>query len=786
MEALARSIWDLGAIGPATEAGPAGYVAAMNAKGKAERNAKGRSEQALAAAIAHHRAGRLPDAERLYRLACDADPSNARAFHLLGVTAHQLGRADAASLLGRAVVLDPNLAEAHNDRGVIFAANGMVSDAVPCFERAVALNAGYAEARTNLARGLRSLGRLDDAVTQFELALKYAPESPVAHFNLASALELTGRNPDAERHYRSAIALRADFVDAHIHLAGLLQGMDRLPEALAHAERAVALSPDSAGARNNLGNILRSMGRREEAIAQYQLALKIDPSFFMAHYNCGVSLRGETRIAEARKHFARAFALKPDFWEAELAWCMAELPALYEHADEIAERRDAYARRLAKLRADVDRAGAPAALAQAIGSHQPFYLPYQGCDDRELQTLYGSLVCKIMAARYPTPVLPVPPGPEEPIRLGIVSGFFRQHSNWKIPIKGWLTQLDRSRFSVSGYYTAGERDGETDVAAALCDRFVQGPRSIEAWRRAILDDAPHVLIFPEIGMDQVSAQLAAQRLASVQCCSWGHPVTSGFPTMDYFISSELMEPQGADRHYSEQLIRLPHLSIYYEPADSPPVEIERAQLGLRANSVAYWCCQSLPKYLPQFDSVFARIALEVPGCQFAFIEFPGGRAVTELFRARLDRAFNAVDLYAADHCVFLPRLAPAVFAAAIGQCDVVLDSIGWSGCNSVLESLVHNIPIVTLAGEMMRGRHSAAILEMMDIGETTAQNVDAYVSIAGLLGRDVTKRAELSAKIASHKHRVYRDRRCVAALEDFLDRATRLGARSAGAIIKPP
>jgi predicted O-linked N-acetylglucosamine transferase (SPINDLY family) len=493
----------------------------------------------------------------------------------------------------------------------------------------------------------------------------------------------------------------------------------------------------------------------------------------MAQYNCGVALRGETRIAEARAHFAQAFALKPDFLEAELALCMAELPALYENVSEIAARRDAYARRLARLSADIDRASAPAALAEAIGSHQPFYLPYQGFDDRELQTLYGSLVCKIMAATYSTPVLPDPPGRSEPIRLGIVSGFFRQHSNWKIPIKGWLKNLDRNRFHVSGYYTSGERDDETDAAAALCERFVRGPLSLDAWRRTILDDAPHVLIFPEIGMDKVSAQLAAQRLAAVQCASWGHPVTSGLPTIDYFISSHLMEPADAADRYSEQLIRLPNLSIYYEPADVPRIRLDRAELGLRAGAVVYWCCQSMPKYLPQFDDVFARIAAEVPDSQFAFIEFGGGRAVTEMFRARLDRAFKAVGLNAGAYCVFLPRLAPDRFAAAIGQCDVVLDSIGWSGCNSILESLLHNVPIVTFAGDLMRGRHAAAILEMMDIRQTTARTIEEYVSMAACLGRAPEKRAQLSAEIVSKKHRVYRDSACIAALESFLDNAVR-------------
>jgi protein O-GlcNAc transferase len=279
-------------------------------------------------------------------------------------------------------------------------------------------------------------------------------------------------------------------------------------------------------------------------------------------------------------------------------------------------------------------------------------------------------------------------------------------------------------------------------------------------------------------MDKVSAQLAAQRLAAVQCCSWGHPVTSGFPTIDYFLSSDLMEPAGAADHYSERLVRLPNLSIYYEPLDVPSAMIDRAQLGLRPDAVVYWCCQSLPKYLPQFDAVFARVATEVPDCQFTFIEFGGGRGVTEMFRARLDRAFKAAGLDAGDYCVFLPRLAPDRFVAAIGQCDVVLDSIGWSGCNSILESLVHNLPIVTLAGEMMRGRHAAAILDMMGVRETTARSIDEYVSIAGLLGRTTAKRTELSARIANNKHRVYRDRDCIVALEAFLDSAVRNSAVS--------
>jgi predicted O-linked N-acetylglucosamine transferase (SPINDLY family) len=74
---------------------------------------------------------------------------------------------------------------------------------------------------------------------------------------------------------------------------------------------------------------------------------------------------------------------------------------------------------------------------------------------------------------------------------------------------------------------------------------------------------------------------------------------------------------------------------------------------------------------------------------------------------------------------------------------------------------------------MMRGRHTAAILDMMDVRETMARTIDEYVSIAGFLGRTTAKRTELSAEIASNRHRVYRDRACIVALQTFLDRAVR-------------
>ncbi len=113
------------------------------------------------------------------------------------------------------------------------------------------------------------------------------------------------------------------------------------------------------------------------------------------------------------------------------------------------------------------------------------------------------------------------------------------------------------------------------------------------------------------------------------------------------------------------------------------------------------------------------------------------------------------------------------FAAASAQCDVMLDSIGWSGGNTTLEALAQDLPVVTFQGELMRGRVSAGMLRMMGMPEAIAGTIDDYVALAVRIGRDPAWRAEIKARVASDKQRLYRDRTCIAALEDFLDRAAR-------------
>ncbi len=170
--------------------------------------------------------------------------------------------------------------------------------------------------------------------------------------------------------------------------------------ALAHAHKALEFGPKVAGFHNNLGNVYRAMRRHTEAAAQYDEAIRLDPDLYMSFYNRGLSLRSLGMIAEAQRSFMKALERKPDFLEARLAACMANLLPVYRSTEEMASCRASYEKDLTELNLELQRLNYPASLADAIGSHQPFYLPYQSQLDVPLQESYGLITTRIMEQRY--------------------------------------------------------------------------------------------------------------------------------------------------------------------------------------------------------------------------------------------------------------------------------------------------------------------------------------------------------------------------------------------------
>jgi protein O-GlcNAc transferase len=724
-------------------------------------------------ALELHHQGRLAEAEQLYSAVLAVRPDNIDALQMLGVI--KFGRGDlvtALRLVAAAMELRPKSPQILLNYGLVLNAMNRPHDALASFDEALRLKGRYAEALNNRGAVLVTLERHAEALENLKRAIAIKPDYAEAFYNQGNALKGLDRYEEALKSYDRAIALRPTYVKPHSNRGSVLDILGRPADALACYDRALAIQPDFAEAMLNRCGALRALKRIDETVKSLEVLLMVHPAYAEAHGMRAMLMADFNRYRDAIASVERAVALKPDYSKARWGSCTAALPILYADESEIAAQRADYERRLRALRSAYEAGHIPGDLSKGLGQGQPFFLAYQGRNDRELQSLFGSLASDIMLKRYGPAELAPPPAEDEPVRVGIVSGFFYQHSVWKIGVRGWVSQLDPKRFQVSGYYTGSSQDAETALARQFCHRFVQGPASTERWRQTILADRPHVLIYPDIGMSAEASELAALRLAPVQCGYIGHPQTSGYPTLDYFLSGELIEPPDGQDHYVEKLVKLPNAGFHYEPPALPPATVTREELGLRPNATVYWCAQSLFKYLPQHDQVFPRIAREAGDCQFVFIRH-FGREVTELFQQRLDRAFAAAGLKAGDYCVFLDGMEMSRFAAASAQCDLMLDSIGWSGGNTTLEALAQDLPVVTFQGELMRGRVSAGILRMMGMPETVAETLDDYVALAVRMGRDPGFRADIKKRVASDKHRLYRDRTCIAALEDFLDRAAR-------------
>jgi Flp pilus assembly protein TadD len=188
-------------------------------------------QQQLESGMSHHQAGRLAEAERIYREILARQPDHPEVLCLLGMLAAQAGKPDeAVELLRRAVGLKPDFAKAHYNLGVVLRNRGQFEEAIAASRQAIRLEPGFAEAHANLGNALRDLGQLDQAIASYRKAIRLKPDYAEAHSNLGSVLHDTGQFDEAMAVGRRAIELKADFVQAHWNYAWLLLTLGELEE----------------------------------------------------------------------------------------------------------------------------------------------------------------------------------------------------------------------------------------------------------------------------------------------------------------------------------------------------------------------------------------------------------------------------------------------------------------------------------------------------------------------------------------------------------------------------
>jgi len=274
-------------------------------------------QQTFARALQHHQAGRLSDAERLYRQILAQQPEHADAMHYLGVIAQQVGRNDnAVDLIRRAIALKPNYVEAYNNLGNALKDNGQLDEAIMAYQQAIALRPAFAEAHNNLGNALKDSGQLDDAIKAYQQAIALRPAFAEAHNNLGNALRNKGQLDEAISACRHAISLKPNYAEAHYNLGIALKDKGALDEVIAAFRQAIAFRSNYAEAYNDLGNALKVNGRLDEAITAYRQAITLRPNYAEAHSNLGIALAERGQLDDAISADRQAIVLNPNWPEA--------------------------------------------------------------------------------------------------------------------------------------------------------------------------------------------------------------------------------------------------------------------------------------------------------------------------------------------------------------------------------------------------------------------------------------------------------------------------------------
>lgn len=741
-------------------------------------------------ALSLYEAGYFAEAEKKYQEILQLNSNNAEVWHSLGMVYYiQAQYQDALEMFYQSLALEESRAMPHYSLGLVLEKIGYLAQSVEAYQKAIELNPQWIDAYNGLGEVLFEMGEFEQAEATYLKAIAINKNNYNSYLSLGNILIMQERDDEAVAAYEKALRLNpgepiiinnlanifASWKDPErviVSLGNAAYRRGQYEEAINHYQCYLQTRTGDVALYMALADCYQHLNQHEQAIIVYREFLQISPlgsdiylPFILTLQNCGKGQEAIKLINDALLLFPNDISLKLE--QLQL------LPIIYNNQAEIEFYRHRFAQGLPDFiqQISLETPEARESALRAIGWQTNFYLQYQGYNDLELQKQYGQFVHKVMTANYPQLVetLRMPCLCEaEKIRIGYISDCFHWHTVG-IVFLGWLKNCSRQHFNINCYYINSGADELTQEFQLNSDRFHHIPDNLEAVCQQIMADNLHILVFLDIGMTPQMTQLAGLRLAPVQCAAWGHPVTSGLPTIDYFLSGDLMEPENAQEHYSEQLIRLPNIGISYAKPIISEANKTRWDFNLREDAVVYLSCQSLFKYLPQYDYIFGAIAQQVPQAQFVFVSHLAA-PIIEQFRQRLQRAFAKVGLDSEDYCIILPRQSQLDYWNLNLVSDIFLDTFGFSGFLTTLESIACNLPIVTCPGEFMRSRQSYGILKMLGVTETIAKNEAEYIEIAVKLGWQTEWRHSIVEQIERCQNFLYDDKTCVAALEAFYQR----------------
>jgi predicted O-linked N-acetylglucosamine transferase (SPINDLY family) len=683
-------------------------------------------------ALEHHRAGRLAQAEVIYRQILAQEPCHPDALHLLGVAAHQGRRHDiAVELIRKAIDIDPSVSIYHNNLGEALRPLQRWDEAVTAYERALALNPDYAEAYNNLGLALHAQGHVNEAITAYQKALALQPDFET-HYHLGTAFKDQARLPEAIVEYRQALGFKPDFPDAYNDLGAALTRQGQLTAAVAAYKQVLALKPDSAEAQYNLGNVLTQQRKPAEAIAAYRRAIHLDSDYVDAYLNLGNALQKAGQLAHAIATYRRALVLEPN--NPEL---YNNLGLTLKDQGKLSEAIAAYRQALA-LEPEHARAH----------SNLLFSSHYQSqIDPAELFSEHQR-----WAQTHAMPLADdIQPHGNDPghrrLRIGYVSPDFRVHSVAYF-FEPLLNAHDRTAFEIICYANVRQPDAVTERLQGLADK----------WHNIVhmADDRVADLV-REDGVD-ILVDLAghtahnrmlvfARKPAPVQVTYLGYPNTTGLATMDYRLTDAWADPPGqTEKFHVEELLRLPGGFLCYQPPQESPKVTELPARA--AGYVTFGSFNNSTKITSVVVDVWSKILRPLPDARLIMKSYQLGDAWTRQYFVEL---FEQGGVSPERLELLGPTESIADHLRTYNRVDIGLDPFPYNGTTTTCDVLWMGVPVIVLAGNTHASRVGTSLLSNAGCPQFIAQTVESYVELAVRLAKDRERlhklRSELRAKM---------------------------------------
>jgi len=628
--------------------------------------------------------------------ATPSGPSGPTIDHRLGAVLQSLraGRADLAEAPLREILqAAPNHPDAHMLMGSVHQAAGRSDAAIASYRRAIALHPRFGAALCNLGNVLQSTGKTDEAVDCYRRALAITPDDAHVHSNLGIALKELGRLDEAVASFERALALHPNQPEARLNLANLWLLRGEFDRAEPVYRELAKQRPDLPGVLSNLGMILRTQGHMADALEVYRRSLVINPADPAAHANLGNVLLDLGRFQEARASYEKAVALRPDYAEVR-----SNILMLLNYDPSLDE----------------------AALLEA---HRAY--------DRQIAPPSDRIVRRHANRR----------DPERRLRVGYVSSDFYVHpvGFFLLPV---LAAHDPARIETHCYSGRRTEDAMTEKlrARAMHWHSVVGIDD-DTLAARIVDDGIDILI--DLAGHTAGGRLPmfARKPAPVQASWIGYFNTTGVSAIDYVLTDAATVPEGAERWFSETVVRLPEGRFCYAPPDYAPGV---APLPARATGrVTFGSFNNMSKVTPAVVELWAAVLRAVPDAR---LMLKWQSLADEAERARLRQAFGAHGV-APERLELRGRTPHAEMLAEYAEVDIGLDPFPFCGGLTSCEALWMGVPIVTLPGRRAVSRQTLAFLSQLDLTELAAPNAERYVALAAELAGDLDRLAGLRASL---------------------------------------